>query len=235
MEPVHGLEHPAQIAADARHVVRPVEQLFPVKLPPRVPARLDLLSDFHVRLLPRLEQPLRVVHLRDRLVHGDVEDLLDAHVLGDFIPDLDRDAVHQSAHARVVAIMPRDDPHHPQRVEHRADDVRYVRQRPVPGLPVVRDRLEVPLQRRQKLDVVLALQVQLVELLELVLEPGEHARDHLVLRRRLDHLDHLPHRGEVQLLEQTGQRRAALAPVVDLRERAAALRRLLRLAFDGGA
>ena len=36
VEAVHYREHPLQIRADARHVIRPVEKLFAVKLPPRV-------------------------------------------------------------------------------------------------------------------------------------------------------------------------------------------------------
>ena len=61
-------------------------------------------------------------------------------------------------HPLVVLVVARDDPHHAQRVHHRRQRVEDLHER------AVADVLEVALERREELDVVLGLDVALLEL-----------------------------------------------------------------------
>ena len=74
--------------------------------------------------------------------------------------------------------------------------------------------LEVALQGREELNVVLGLYVALLELGELVVESREEGR-----LRLLEHADHAPGVGGVELLVQSGEGGGASTPVLDLRKR----------------
>ena len=80
----------------------------------------------------------------------------------------------------------------------------------------MRNSLEVPLEGREKLDVVFRLDVQLRELREL--DPERLDCLSTDVRRLLHDLHHPAHPRRVQLLKQRRQRRVPVAPELDLPE-----------------
>ena len=152
------------------------------------------------------------------------EDRPDVDHPGGPLAQLPGNAHHQRHHALVRVVVPRDHPHHPQRVHQRGERVHHDGKAGPVGYV-----LEVALQGAEELDVVLRLQVVLAELRAVVLEVGVGGDV-----GEFQNGQHVLDGSQFQLLIERGKHRVALLPEINLGQRPVSLRLLLELLVDHG-